>query len=319
MAIQRTEVQQAKALIEAATHITVVSHVRPDGDAVGSMLALTLALQAQGKQVTPVLQDLVPERFGFLPGAGQVRNEFPQDPGLLISVDCAESARIGFAERGPATIPQINIDHHQTNSGFAAVNLVDPAAASTTEVLYLLAAELDLELSPQVCENLLAGLLTDTIGFRTVSVTSRTLRLSAELLELGTPLARLYESVLNSRSFTAARFWGYGLARLMQENGLIWTALTSEDRQASQYASLDDADLIDLITTIEGVRVALLFIEQPGNQVKVSWRALQGDDVARIAGQFGGGGHKPAAGATIPGSLEEVREVVLTATRKLMA
>jgi phosphoesterase RecJ-like protein len=292
-----------------------VGHHRPDGDAIGSLLAFTLGLEHTKKKVTPVLVDGVPKRFRFLPGWERVQQKLPEALPLLVTIDCSDLERVGISPELIGKTPDVNIDHHPTNTQFGKVNLVDPELSATAELLYHFAADLDLDITPAVATNLLTGILADTIGFRTSSVTPKTMRVAADLIEQGAPLPEIYDRALNRRSLVSARYWARGLSRLQQEDGLVWTSLTFDDRQLVGYPGADDADLINLITTIEGAQVAVLFVEQTGGKVKVSWRSLDDTDVARLAQSFGGGGHEPAAGAMVPGTLEEVQDIILSATR----
>lgn len=313
-----TEVAEAGELIRDAGDIVLVSHERPDGDAVGSLLATAAALRQAGKTVVPVLFSGVPSRFQFLPGAGSIEKAPPAACDLVMALDSGADDRFGFpVERLPRQ-PDINIDHHPTNTQFAKVNIVRPTAAATTEILFELIPAWGFELSEEVATNLMVGLLTDTIGFRTTNTTARSMRVAAELLELGAPMADLYDRAISQMSFVDARYWGPGLSRLSQEDGLVWTSLTLEDRRSVGYPGDDDADLVNVLMTIDVARVVVLFIEQPGGKVKISWRAQRGIDVSSVATQFGGGGHKPAAGATVTGELEDVQQRVLAATRKLL-
>lgn len=308
----------AGAAVERAERIAIVSHERPDGDAIGSLLGLSLALQAAGKHVSPALIGGLPKRYGFLPGAELVGQSLAPDCDLLILVDCAALDRIGFDVGALPRHPDINIDHHPTNTNFAAINLVDPQAAATTEILYQALTPWSLPLSTEVATNLLAGLLTDTIGFRTSSTRPYSLRMAADLLESGAPLMELYDRVISRVSLVAARYWGRGLARLEHEDGLVWSSLTLADRKAVSYPGDDDAELVNILMTIEQARVVVLFVEQPAGKVKISWRAEPGVDVSAVATRFGGGGHKPAAGAMLTGDLGEIEATVLAATREAM-
>lgn len=313
----RTKAAEARALIEEAQAIVVISHERPDGDGVGSLLGLSLALEVLGKKVTPVLADGMPRRYGMLPGSERVVREVPSEASLIITVDCSELLRTGFPLQQFTEPPDINIDHHQTNTGFGKVNLVDAAASATAEILFVLAPDLGLPVTLEVATNLLAGLVADTIGFRTSNVTPDVLRVAADLVEHGASLSEVYHHMLNKRTHVAARYWGLGLSRLQMEEDLVWTSLTLEDRRRVGYPGPDDADLINLLSTIEGAEAAIIFVEQPGNRVKVSWRSQGRLDVSRVAEQFGGGGHAPAAGAMLEGDLETVHRNVLSATRAL--
>ena len=308
-------IEKAKAALNAAQQVIILSHERPDGDAVGSLLALTLSLERAGKNATPVLLEGVPSRFRFLPGADKVTSDIPSGGDLLILVDAADLQRTGFPVETLPRQPDINIDHHPTNTDFALINIVNQKASATTEILYDIIPQLGLEIDTEVATNLMTGLITDTIGFRTDSVTPRTLEIASELVGLGAPMAEIYSRTLNQRSFVSAQYWGKGLSRLEKENGILWTSLTIEDRNAVGYPGSDDADLVNLLATIKGNQVVLIFVEQIGGKVKVSWRSRQGVDVAAIAFSFGGGGHEQAAGATIEGEMQEIQERVLTATR----
>lgn len=310
----RRQIQEARERLARATHIAVLTHERPDGDALGSLLAFSLAMRQLGPKATPVLLEGMPGRFRFLPGSEEVVKRPPADADLLVMLDCSDPERTGFPVASLPGNIAINIDHHPTNTCFAEINLVRDDAASTTELLYALLPAWDVVIEPPIAANLLTGLITDTIGFRTHNVRPETLEIAAELIRLGAPLAELYERSLNRRSFVSARYWGMGLGKLAHQNGIIWTTLTLADRREVGYPGSDDADLINILSTIEDARVAIIFVEQPGAKVKVSWRSEPGLDVARLASSFGGGGHEQAAGATIEGSLEEVTARVLAAT-----
>jgi len=307
---------EIQGLIAGAQRIRVVSHVRPDGDAIGSLLGLGLALAQAGKQVEMVLSDGLPASFRHLPGADRVRTT-GQDPyELLAAVDCAERKRAGAALPEDIT-PDLNIDHHATNDRFARLNLVETDAVATAAILAERMPRWGLAVSAQVAAALLTGLVTDTIGFRTPNVTPATRRLAADLMEAGADLPELYQRALVRRSFPAARYWGAGLSSLRQEGGLVWASLRMDDRRAAGYSGNDDADLINVLSTVDGACVALIFVEQPSGRIKVSWRAVPGVDISSVAAAFGGGGHPAAAGAEVEGALDEVIERVLQATRPL--
>ena len=314
----KDEIDQAQALLERADNIVVIGHERPDGDAVGSLNAIAIGLENKGKHVNSVLADGVPHRFLFLPGSERVQQTIPTECDLLITIDCSAVERIGFSLESLPRGIDLNIDHHPTNNHFGAINFVQPHAAATAEVLFDLSIPLGLQITTDIATNLLAGLVTDTIGFRTSNVTPKVLRIAAQLIELGASLAEVYERSLNQRSFVAARYWGCGLSRLEREDGLLWASLTLEDRKSVGYPGPDDADLINLLSTIENSEVILIFVEQSGGKVKVSWRSRSGLNVASLANAFGGGGHEQAAGAMIAGELDEVKAKVLSATRKIL-
>jgi phosphoesterase RecJ-like protein len=310
-------VQAILDLIRRGRRFLLVSHLRPDGDAVGSLLGLGLALEAAGKSVGMVLEDGVPSNFRSLPGADRISDRPDGVFDVAIAVDCSDLVRTGSAldEYGR---PDANIDHHPTNDGFAAINLVIENACATTEIVYDLLCAGDLQIPKAAAEALLTGLITDTIGFQTPNTTPKALRIAADLMEQGPDLSRLYRTALIEKSFEAYRYWGAGLTNLRRENGLIWATLTLEDRKLVGYGGRDDADLVNQLSAIKGSLVRVIFIELADNEVKVSWRSQPGYDVSGAARQFGGGGHRTAAGATVSGSLQDVQSRVLEATREVL-
>jgi phosphoesterase RecJ-like protein len=301
-----------------AKRILLVSHVRPDGDAVGSLLGLGLSLQEAGKHVQMVLNDGVPANLRYLPGSEQVAHSSDGPVDLVVTLDCSDLKRAGNALNGYSP-PDVNIDHHVTNLNFGRLNLVDPTAVATAEILAETLPTWDLPLTQPVATALLTGLITDTIGFRTSNMTPKALRVAASLTETGVDMPELYNQALAQRSYEAVRFWGAGLQHLERLGPIVWTTLTMEDRKSAGYGGRDDADLINVLSTIEDALVVLIFVEQPGGAVKVSWRARPGIDISPVALRFGGGGHPAAAGAEVRGSLEEVRAIVIDATQELLA
>lgn len=302
-------------LFSAAQTVGVVSHIRPDGDAVGSLLGLGLALRAAGKTVQTVLTDGVPPNLRHLPGAGEVVKRLSGQVDLAVVVDCSDLPRTGGA-LGSREVDLV-IDHHVTNLEFGKVNLVDPDEVATCAILALRMPQWGLKIDTDVATDLLTGLIADTIGFRTSNMNSQALRLAADLMDTGANLSDLYRRALVQKSYEAARYWGKGLDRLVREGGLVWTSLTLDDRRAVSYHGNDDADLVNVLSSIDG-DVAVVFIEQHGGKVKVSWRSRPGIDVSNLALRFGGGGHPAAAGVEMQGDIEEVKNRVLTATRELL-
>jgi phosphoesterase RecJ-like protein len=310
--------QAARQRFAAAQRVLVTSHVRPDGDAVSSVLALGLALQAQGKQVQMVLSDITPPEFAHLKGIEQIVRVAEGAVDLVVAVDAAAQDRFGDALRSHPLV-HINIDHHITNTKFGEINLVDPASVATCAVLAEHFDALGLQVSPAVLDALLTGILTDTLGFRTSNMNPKAMRIAADLMEKGADLPALYERALLRRSFNAMRYWGAGLKTLQREGPLVWAALSLTDRHAVGYPGNDDAELVNNISMIEGAAVTVLFVQQNDNQVKISWRSQGGVDVSRIAAEFGGGGHQAAAGALVLGSLDEVQLRVLAATKAALS
>ena len=304
--------------ISRAGSVLVVSHVRPDGDAVGSTLALGLALTEAGKRVQMVLADGVPDSCKHLPGSDRIRTKAEGEFDLIITVDCSDLKRAGGALDGYRQ-PDIVIDHHATTEPFGSLNLIEPEAAATASVLMRHMPEWGLKITSAMAAGLMTGLLTDTLGFRTPNVTPQLLRQAADLLELGVDMSTLYSLSLVQRSLPQVKYWGAGLRSLQHADGIVWAALTLDERRAAGYDGQDDADLINVVSAIGGADIAIMFVEQSDDMTKVSWRGLKPHiDVSLIARQFDGGGHKAASGAELSGSLAEIQQRVLTATREAL-
>ena len=293
--------QKIKQRIKDSHNILIVSHIRPDGDAIGSLLGLGLALQNTGKNVQMVLADGVPANFRYLPGYQLVMKSQKDPVELSIVVDCSDLLRVGSAleEYGRADIV---IDHHRTNELFGEINLVEAHVPSTASVLMRHMENWGLNITTDVASNLLTGMITDTLGFRTLNTTSESLRQAADLMDIGAELDRLYYYSLVKRTLPGARFWGIGLSNLHYDDGIVWTALSREDRKKAGYSGNDDADLVNVVSAIEEGLVSIIFVEQPKGSVKISWRTINPDiDVSQVAVEFNGGGHKAAVRCRYPG------------------
>jgi phosphoesterase RecJ-like protein len=318
MKIDRGLADQAWQRIKQGEQILVCSHTRPDGDAVGSVLALGMALKMTGKQVEMGLADGVPAALRFFPGYDQIVNQPEHRPDTVIVVDSGNRNRVGNLLDDLMTV-DINIDHHPDNAGFASLNLVNNSAVSTTEILANLFELWGLELNIEIASNLLGGLITDTIGFKTENMQPDALRLAADLFESGADLPGLYHHAVSARTFEAARYIGAGLVQTNRQNGLVWTVLSLKDRKEANYNGRDDADLVNILSAIDSAEVALIFVEQHEREVKVSWRTRNPQvDVSRVAHHYGGGGHRAAAGAMIRGTLTDVQSDVVETTLELL-
>jgi len=306
----------ARQTILHAQNIVVVSHIRPDGDSIGSILGLGLALEAMGKDVQMISPDGVPANFLHLEGTERIKQKTKGEIDLAIVVDCSDLSRAGHVLDAYGA-PDINVDHHPGNTQFARINLINETAVSTTEIIGTNADALELPITKLAGQGLMLGLITDTIGFRTANMNANAMRLAASLMDLGVDLPDIYFKVLVERSFPAIRYWGQGLTNLQREGRLVWTTLSLRDRETASYPGGDDADLVSVLSSVNDADIAVIFIEQNPERVKVSWRARPGFDTSQIARRFGGGGHHAASGAEVEGLLEEVEEKVLEATRTL--
>lgn len=308
--------QQISELLHKASKIGITSHIRPDGDAIGAVLGLGLGLSAAGKSVQMVLRNGVSRAYKHLAGADRILKSFSGENDLYIVVDCSDLERTGGLLNDREV--DIVIDHHITNREFGKVNLVKPDSVAVCAILAEHMPRWGLSIDKEIADALLSGIISDSIGFRTSNTTASSLRIAAELIDKGADITRLYNKALISKPFASVNYWGYGLAKLERENGLVWTTLSLEDRRKANYMDDDDADLTNILSSIEDMDVAVLFIEQQPDQVKVSWRAQPGINVASIADALGGGGHPAAAGVEINGSLSQVKEMVLNKTREYL-
>ena len=307
-----------KARLEKSKHIVIASHVRPDGDAIGSLLGLGLALRDAGKSVQMVLVDGVSASFRHLEGSELVAKQPVGEHDTFITVDCADFKRVGkvFENFGK---PDINIDHHKTNENFGILNLIEAEEVATAAILTNHLPEWGLKITKPIAAALLTGIITDTLGFRTSNITPEALRQCAVLMETGVDMPDIYMRSLVKKSFVAAKYWGAGLSSMEHKDGIVWGTLTLEDRKRTGYGGNDDADLINMISAIDGNKIGMIFVQQHDNHVKISWRALEpGIDVSQVAKHFKGGGHAAAAGADIPGALNEIQPLVLKTTREIL-
>ena len=305
-----------KTKINSSQSILIASHVRPDADAAGSLLGLGLSLAEAGKEVQMVLRDGV-GKFRYLPGSDQISRSPKGKVDMVIVVDCSDPSRVGNI-LDDYQKPDLVVDHHKTNLEFGNYNVVEPAQVATAAILFDHMPSWGLSFTSEVASCLLSGIVGDTIGFRTSNVNSEVLRKAASLMDLGADLGDIYRQELIAKSFREVHYWGHGLIKLEREDGLVWTSLTLADREKVGYAGNDDADLVNVLSSVKEAEIALIFIEQTQNEVKVSWRARPGLDVSGIAFEFGGGGHAAAAGADITGSLEDVKHRVIIETKKLL-
>ena len=313
--------QQALELIDRARRIVVVTHVSPDGDAIGSLLGMGRILRQLGKMnVTLACDDAVPAKFFFLPGAVDVENEVSTSASfdLILSLDCSDERRCGqvFYDASNGRTPVINIDHHVTNTGFGQVNIVLPDTVATTEALHRLMKEWNLDLDADTALCLMTGLVTDTLCFRTANVTSEVMQVAAELMQAGADLALVTSQTVNRKSFDAVRYWGALLQTAQLEERVVWVYASAASRRAAGYWMGGDASVATFLITSWEADMAASFVETEVGQIDMSFRAKPDFDVAGIAFELGGGGHPTASGCTIYGPLEQTMKRVLAMMKK---
>ena len=315
--IQADAVLSIGNLLKESNSVMIVAHLRPDGDAIGSIVGMGLALQTGGKKIQLVLKDPIPARYRFLKGTELIHHAPTEAYDLTIALDCGDLPRLGdfFNKRQP----DINIDHHITNENFGRVNLVIPQEVATSAILAEYLPQWGFPLDTDSASALCMGLLTDTNGFRIPTVTPATLELAARLMRQGAPLPEIYQQSLNNQSLQTSKLWGLALTKLKLEKGLLWTSITIQDRDLAGYGGRDDAEITNFLTSVEGSKVAILFNEQSAEKVKVSWRSRNHIDVAKLAQHYNGGGHPNAAGAEIAQTLIDAEQEILRTTQQYIS
>ena len=314
---QAEVIERIGKMLQNASRILIAAHLRPDGDAIGSVVGMGLALQAGGKQVELVMQDPIPARYRFLKGSDLIRQAAAGEFDLSVALDCGDLTRLGniFTERKP----DINIDHHVTNELYGEVNLVIPEQVATSAILAEYLPEWGFPLDADSAGALCMGLLTDTNGFKIPTVSPETLELAAKLMRQGAALPDIYHQALSAQSLQTSKLWGLALSKLQLKDGLLWTSITLQDREQSGYQGKDDAEIANFLSGVEGSRVALLFNEQSSDKVKVSWRSRNHTDVAHLAKFYEGGGHTNAAGAEVNQPLQKAEADIIKKTLKYMS
>jgi bifunctional oligoribonuclease and PAP phosphatase NrnA len=312
----------AEALSEASG-VALACHVNPDADALGSMLGLSNHLRAMGKRTVcsfPNDPFEEPRWAAMLPGTDALvpPAAFPKDPQVMVTCDVASLDRLGTLG-GPAVRARtlIWIDHHVTNEGLGTLPLVDPSASSTCELVWRLIKELGGEIQIETAVCLYAGLVTDTGRFQYQAVGPDTLRLAAELREFPFDHARLVQALYEDNGAAYLRLLGRALRRirLEPEADLVWTYLTWVDLDESGVEPGEADDLIDVVRTAREADVAAVIKQQRDGRFKVSLRSRGGHDVAAVASEFGGGGHRLAAGYTSASGLARTIESLTSALR----
>ena len=238
-----------KERLDTSENVVIASHIRPDGDAIGSLLGLGLAVRDAGKSVQMVLVDGVSSSFRHLAGSELITKEPIGNHDTFITVDSADFKRVGKAFENFGQ-PDINIDHHKTNENFGKLNLIEAEEVATAAILARYLPQWGYKITKPIAAALLTGIVTDTLGFRTANTNPSALRLCAMLMETGVDMTDLYMRALVKKTFPAARYWGAGLSHLEQKNGIVWATLTLNDRKKSGYGGNDDADLINMISAI---------------------------------------------------------------------
>lgn len=312
--------------LASAERILLLTHVNPDGDAIGSQLGLYHALRALGKQPVALASPPLPSYVLGLPGIEQVATYTPgmalPEVDLIWLVDTAAIDRIGDIYSNHtadlAARPLLIVDHHVTNSGGGQVNLIDPHSASCAELLFCLLRAMQLPISADAATCLLMGSYTDTQSFQTSATNPSSLRAAADMLEAGADQQAIVEAVYFAIPSSTIRLTAMTLSTIRSEGGLVWATITRA-MLAAAGADEDAADdTVKRMQQVAGMRVCALLRERTDGTVKISLRSRPGIDVAQVARIWGGGGHTQAAGATLQMGLAEAVEAVLAQLRDVV-
>jgi phosphoesterase RecJ-like protein len=311
-------------LVNRCQSFVLTTHVRPDGDGLGSMLALADSLEQLGKRVSMTVASVLPPRYDFLDPTRRIARFEPpgtayRDAEAAIVLDTGTWNQLGdfgaFLRSGPAV--RAVIDHHLTQDDLGAVRFVDTSAEATGRLVHEAVTALGKSLTPHAAHCLFVAVAMDTGWFRHDNTSSATMRLAANLIEAGARPTAAYEALFEQNTLARLKLTGVVLARLQLalDGRVCYTEIHKDDYAATGAVPQDSEDLVNYTRSVCGVEVGLFFMEQPRGGVKVSFRSRR-LDVSRIAEQFGGGGHKLASGATLDAPLEQARSLVLEAVRR---
>ncbi len=306
--------------IKKAEKIVILTHEHPDGDAIGSSLAMYHALKAFGKNpdlIIPVHSKV----FNCLPGVEEIKTESNiEHYDLAISLDCATIKMLnGFASYFENAKVKVCIDHHSTNTMFGDYNYVNPAAPACAQVLLVILEYFGIEMTKEIGTCILAGIITDTGGFKYQGVTAETFEFVAWLLNKGVNVSNIYRQVLEIKTkpnFELNRI-ANNRVEFLEDGKIAYTYITAEDEAKVGSESGDHEGIVDIGRCVEGVEVSI-FIRQTEKGCKISLRSNNYVNVADACSIFGGGGHARAAGATIQGTIEQAKERVLSEVIRLL-
>jgi bifunctional oligoribonuclease and PAP phosphatase NrnA len=300
----------------------ITAHVRLDGDALGSELALYLMLRELGKNVVVYNQDHTPERYRFLPAAQNIvhniNNVEQYDTGIIL--DCSDLTRVGDEAEKIGKIKRlINIDHHISNNGFCSLKMLDAHAGSTGELLFRLMREMRVKISKDISTNLFAAIITDTGSFRYSSTTSETLFAAGNLVENGAEPQWIAENVYENDSPVRLKLLArvLGTLSLDLESKVGSMVVTQRDLQETGAAWEHTEGFVDIPRTVGGIEVSVLFTQRGDNQFKLSLRSKAKANVEKVAKKFGGGGHIHASSCWMQGDIESIKAQIIQAVREL--
>ncbi|WP_202708741.1 DHH family phosphoesterase [Sporosalibacterium faouarense] len=323
MKMKNNSFNDIKEKINSSEKICLIAHVNPDGDSIGSLLGLGLALKKDKDKVVKIaLNDELPKNFKFLPGTEYLESTKEEESfDLLITLDCSDLNRLGKGKYIANNADYIiNIDHHISNDYFGDMNIVFPNFSSTGEIVFTLAEAIDLDIDKNIATCLYVAISTDTGSFKYDSTSPDTFRVASELLKKEINLNEITRNVYQSRSLERTNLLIKSLNSMeLYENNRLAMASVTRDMIDDCNASIQDIDgTIDFIRDIDGVEVACILKEYGQEEIKVGFRSKSDVDVANVAEKFGGGGHRKASGCTIYDKIDKAREMILEEIKKAL-
>jgi len=317
----RGAIAEVVAAIRANQRFVLSSHARPDGDAIGSQLAMAFALDALGKAVTLVNHDPVPSPLKPFPGTERllVSEHAEGEFDASIIMECSSLERTGVTGLDRRVV--INIDHHQGNTGYGTVNWFEPSAAACSEMIYDLIVALGVPLTPAMATHLYVGILTDTGSFHYSGITSRTFDICHNLVDAGVDPPRVARAVFDSNTLGRLRLFGSVLSGIeLAHDGRVAVMRVDQAMAVSAGGTYEDTEgLINLPLTVKEIRASVFFKEIGPGDYRVSLRSKGSIDVAAVARGFGGGGHKNAAGCSVHSDYPSARAAILEALTPAIA
>jgi len=316
----KKNIEKIKDVLHNSKSIAISGHINPDGDSIGSLLALGLGLESIGKKVYMLCCDQIPQKYTNLPGAFRLVSTINTNVDLAIAVDCGNKEMIGpvfeVFKRADAIL---EIDHHHSRNPFGNLSLIDSEATSAGELVYKLLLELGIRINSSIAQNILTSIIVETNSFRLPGIRSSSFEICADLLRTGVDFYKLAEAVYWVNSRETALLSGICLSRcrFSYQGQLAWSILTKKDFEKVGASETDADPATEKIRSIQGVKIAILFREKTKYQLRVSLRSKCGINVSTIAEKFGGGGHISAAGCTIPNTKQAIKSI-LYHTRNLL-
>ncbi len=315
MSNENIQLKTISEKINNAKNIVITTHTTPDGDALGSVCAMLLALQKKGMDVCAVMETY-PNKLNDVPCAKTLTSSFPHDKeiDLLICLDCADKSRIiKYARQFPQRSNfVINIDHHKSNTMFGDLNYIDIEASATCEIVYELLSNY-YEIDTDIASCIYTGIVTDSGGFRHPSTTPRTHLVASELLSYGVPFTKIFKQQFHTTELVEAKLLALAIDNLQQEalGQITHTSLTIAEMESVGGNPIQLDGIVEYMKEIKGTKIALFVYDKINGEVKISLRSEDDIDVSEICKKYGGGGHKNAAGASFNSTVPMIRNIIV--------